>query len=138
MAHLNKLAREQQQKGKDGSGFQRRFQRVLDIDDEQFKPVNDIALSAISKIDKLDQQAKLIVDAFKERYPDGVLPEGKMSPPPPAELAVLQQQRDEAVLRGSRRIKAALGEGEFTRFDESIKSRNRPDVKRSCPPVLVP
>ena len=76
LAHLKKLAGEQQQKGKDGSGFQRRFQHVLDVDDEQFKAVNDIAISTIKEIDKLDQQAKLIVDEFKERYPDGVLPEG--------------------------------------------------------------
>ena len=138
LAHLQKLAKEQQKKGKDGSGFQRRFQLVLDIDEEQYKAVNDIALSTTSEIDKLDQQARVIVEAFKERYPDGALPEGLPAPPPPAELAALQQQRDDAVLRGGRRIREALGDGEFARFNEIVKSRIRPNAQRPGPPVQAP
>lgn len=136
MTHLEKLAKEQRKKGKDGSGFQRRFQQVLDIDEEQYKAVKDIALSTTSEIDRLDQQAKVIVEAFKERYPDGALPEGLPVPPPPAELAALQQQRNEAALRGSRRIRETLGDGEFARFDEVVKSRIRPSMQRHGPPAV--
>lgn len=138
LAHLQKLAEEHRDQGKDGSGFRRRYQQALVVDDDQFETVNETALSCASELEKLDEKARVIVEAFKARYPDGSLPEGEMAPPPPAELLSLQKQRDEAVFRARNRIKEALGDREFARFDEIMKVRLRQDIKRTGPTKQTP
>ncbi len=134
LAHLNAQAEKQRQAGKNGAGFRRRFAKRLLIDDDQFEVLNEIALSCEQEVTKLDKQAAAIIKSFRARYPEGEVPEGVVIPPPPVELIKLQEARNKAILRARDRVKEALGEREFARFDEILKLRLTPDIKRTSPP----
>lgn len=133
LGHLKKQADKHQRLGKDGSGFQRRFKNVLVIDDDQFESLNKIALNCEAEVAKIDKRAEAIIDAFRTQYPSGEIPEGVVIPPPPPELLALQEERYRAVLRARDRVREALGEQEFKRFDEIVKMRLAPDIKQTNP-----
>lgn len=138
LSHLKKRAEKHQRQGKDGSGFQRRFKNVLDLDDEQFVKLNEIALSCESELTILDKKAEGIIKEFKKQYPDGIVPEGVIIPPPPAELRALQEERNRTILRARDRVQEALGGQEFNRFAETVKLRLTPDIKRASPAAPAP
>lgn len=136
--HMNRLRTQAEmvkRQGKDGSGFQRRFQKVLSVDDGQFQSLDEIARHCQSETALLDQQAKVIVDEFRKKYPPGVVPEGVVIPPPPPELAALQEMRTNAVLRAEERVKAVLGEQAFASFDENLKRQLVPNMHLIQPPT---
>lgn len=130
--HINRLktqAENVRRQGKDGSGFQRRFKNVLKVDDRQFQSLEEIAQHCQSETALLDQQAKVITDEFRKKYPPGVVPEGVVIPPPPPELSALQEMRTNAVLRARERVKAILGEQAFASFDENLKRQLLPNMQ---------
>ena len=130
--HMNQLrgqAEKAKRQGKDGSGFQRRFQRTLNVDDVQFQTLDDIARHLRSETALLDQQAQGIVDEFRKKYPPGVVPEGVVIPPPPPQLAALQEMRNNAVLRARDRVKTILGDQAFAGFDENLKRQMLPNMQ---------
>ena len=136
--HMNRLrsqAEKVKRQGQDGSGFQRRFQKVLNVDDVQFQSLDAIARHCQSETALLDQQAQAIVDEFRKKYPPGVVPEGVVIPPPPPELAALQEMRTNAVLRARDRVKAIMGEQAFANFDENLKRQLLPNVQSIQPPA---
>ena len=137
LSHLKKQADKFHREGRDGSGFQRRFQQVLVIDDDQFEKLNEIALSCESEVAELDKKAEAIIEAFRSNYPAGEVPEGVIIPPPPPELTALQEERNKTILSARDRLRKALGEREFARFDETVKMRLVPDIKRMGPPDQV-
>ena len=81
----------------------------------------------------MDKKAEAVIKKFKKSYPDGVVPPGVMIPPPPTELTDLQEERNRIILRARDHIKDALGEKEFIRFDEIMKSRLTPHTKANTP-----
>ena len=116
--HLQKRADTLRQLGRDGSGFQKRFQRILVIDEDQFRQLNKIAHDWESEVAELDKKATAIVDAFRVRYPPGKVPEGVTIPPPPPELLALEEQRNQVTLEAVRLLRSNWGETEFIRFNE--------------------
>jgi hypothetical protein len=114
--------------GRDGSGFRRRFIKQFALDEDQFEKISEIATDTEAIVAGLDKKADDIIDEFRKRFPEGRLPPGVVPPPPPAELFALQQQRDETLLHGRDRMRAELGEREFTRFDEILKIHLSRDV----------
>lgn len=131
LRHLKKKSDEFKNQGKDGSGFQRRFKKTLVIDDDQFARLEEIALSLEPELEAVDKKAEKVIKEFKKTYPEGVVPPGTVIPPPPAELTALQEERNRLILRGRDRLKGALGEMEFNRFDQIMKSRLAPNIKRN-------
>lgn len=129
--HLKKQADSHQRQGKNGSRFKERFRRALVIDDDQFKQLDEIALSFESDVAKLDKKAEEIIKAFRSRYPPGRIPAGEIIPGPPPELQALQEERNQVMVRAVERLKQTLGAQEFDRFDEIVKLRLGPSIKRS-------
>jgi hypothetical protein len=80
-----------------------------------------------------DERAKAIILAYKAQYPGGRVPHGELPKPPPAELRALSEERDAIVLRSRDRLKEALGEGEFNRFNSFVKERVAPNVYQIQP-----
>lgn len=136
--NLNKQAEKHNREGKDGSKFHSRFKKVLAIDEDQYGVINEIAVSCDSELAELDKKAQVIIEAFRARYPEGDVPEGVIIPPPPAELTALQEERNLTILRARDRVRNALGEREFARFDEILKLRLTPDIKRDGRPRQSP
>lgn len=131
--HVNRIRKQGDnlyRQGKDGSGFQRRLKNALDVNDDEFHMINEVALHCESEVEKLDRKAAAITEAFRVQYPPGRVPEGVIIPPPPAELIVLQEMRTSAILRARDRIKEVLGQHKFARFDEKVKLHLAPGIKR--------
>ena len=132
--HLNRIrtqAEDMRRQGKDGSGFQRRFKKNLN--DRQFNSLDAIAEHCKSEIVLFDQQAKVITDEFRKKYPPGVVPQGVIIPPPPDELIALQEMRTNAVLRARDRVRAILGDEVFESFDENLKRQMIPNIQPTHP-----
>jgi hypothetical protein len=133
LEHVNRIRKQGDKlnrQGKDGSGFQRRLKNALDLNDQEFQSIDEIASHCESEVEQLDKKAAEIIAAFRLQYPPGKVPEGVIIPPPPAELLGLQEMRNSAILRARDRIRDVLGQDKFARFDEQVKRYLAPGIKR--------
>ena len=133
LEHVNRIRKQGDnlnRQGKDGSGFQRRLKNALDVNDQEFQSIDEIASHCESEVEQLDKKAAEIIAAFRQQYPPGRVPEGVIIPPPPAELLGLQEMRNSAILRARDRIRDVLGQDKFARFDENVKRHLAPGIKR--------
>lgn len=131
--HLNRIraqAEDMKKHGKDGSGFQRRFRDRLNVDDQQFRSLDQIAEQVHAETARLDREAHVITEEFHKKYPPGAVPEGVIIPPPPLKLLALQEMRTNAILRARDRVKNILGEDGFAGFDENLKQKMLPNIQR--------
>jgi hypothetical protein len=64
----------------------------------------------------LDERARTIIQAARQRYPGGRLPPGVRPPLPPPELYDLQRQRDALVEQAAQELEAELGPAAMTRL----------------------
>lgn len=99
------------------------FQQEANISAAQANALDEIAAGCLREVDEQDARARVIIEAFRARYPDGIVPRGEKLPPPPPELKGMQVERDAMVLRGRDRLRAAFGEQEFGRFHEFVMKR---------------
>jgi hypothetical protein len=127
---LKEKAAEKEKRGEDGSAFRGFYKRKARLDEKQMAALDLIAGETDDAVTKLDQKAKKITDKIRAQYPDGKLPRGQQPPAFPEELKAMQKQRNETILRGRDRLREALGEQEFRRFDEyvqqNVASRMKP------------
>lgn len=121
VASFKKIAREKELKGEDGSFLHRHHKENLKLDDAQAEALRKVAEETDREARKLDREARKIIDKERARHPDGRLRDGESPPPPPAELTALQRQRDAVVMKGREELRAALGDTEFQRFDETVQ-----------------
>lgn len=127
---LKEKAAEKEQRGEDGSSFRGFHKRKAGLDEKQAEALDRIATETDDSVTKLDERAKKITDKIRAQYPEGKLPPGQQPPPFPEELKAMQKQRNETILRGRDRLREALGEQEFQRFDDyvqqNVASRMKP------------
>ena len=97
-----------------------RFQDKAGLNYGQLQALTSIAINNEREVKRLDEKAKIIIDAFHEQYPPGRLPSGVVPPALPQEINVLQQQREATILRYREQIRRMLSEEEFARFDAFV------------------
>jgi hypothetical protein len=100
------------------------------LKDEQARAVDRIALETEQEIAHTDKQATKIINAIRVRYPKGRLNDGESLPLPPPELHTLNEQRKNIILQARERLRAALGEAEFKRFDDFTKEKTARKIKK--------
>ena len=103
------------------------------LTDEQARLLSEVAAEGEREVQQVDARAKVIIDAFRARYPGGRVPSGEVPPPPPAEIRALQAERNAAILRARDRLRAAFGEQEFSRFSEFVRNRVAPNITQLPP-----
>lgn len=128
VAALKLKAEEAESEGKDGAQFRTQYQRRARLSDEQARILEETASDVDREIKQQDEKAKPLIQAYKAQYPDGQVPHGEMPKPPPAELRTLSEERDAIVLRARDRLRVALGDKEFNRFNGFVKERVAPNV----------
>ena len=116
-------ADETQRQGKDASSLRALFRDKANLSDVQARDLDRIATDCVREVAVQDALAQQIIGAFKARFPPGRLPAGVKLPPPPPELKQMQEERDAMILRARDRLRVALGENEFQRFDEFVTKR---------------
>lgn len=130
---LRKKAEELEKNGKDAAQFRTHFNRQAQLNDEQVRVLDLVAVQYDEQEKVLDARAKPIIDAYKAQYPGGQVPHGQKPVPPPVELRSLSQERDALALQGRDQLRAAFGY-DFKRFHKFIKTRVAADTNIQSAP----
>jgi len=120
-SNLRKAA-ELELQGKDSTFFRTMFKNQLGLSDDESAVFDGVTQACEQELTQQDVKAQAVISKFKAQYPGGVVPPGQTLLPPP-ELTTLQQERNAIILKARDRLRAAFGEGEFTRFDSYIMGR---------------
>ncbi len=137
---LNQEANKAEAQGKHGSAasFRSWFKLDAELSDAQARILNEVAAACENDVKQVDKKAKVILDARRAHYPDGKLMPGQEPLPPSEELKVLQQERNTTILQCRDRLRAALGEQEFARFQRFVERRVMPTITPTSPEQLQP
>lgn len=120
---VKEQAEVEERQGKDASSLRSLFRDRADLSDVQAHLLNAIATDCVREVAVQDARAQEIINAFRLRFPPGRLPIGVKLPPPPPELAQMQEERDAMILRAGERLRLALDENEFQRFEGFVMRR---------------
>jgi hypothetical protein len=97
-----------------------------------------IASACQREVNRQDERARIIIQAFRSKFPEGKVPEGTTLPPPPPELIAMQEERNAIILRARDQLRVALGEASFASLDNYVKFRYRPTSDPVLPNLVSP
>lgn len=136
---LNRQATEAESRGEDATVMRSYYQREAGLEETQNVTMSQIAADTEQAVTTIDAQARQVIAAYRAAHPGGLMNQGETPPPPPAELAGLQEQRNAAILHGRERLQAAFGATEFQRFQgfvsQKVASQIRPESMNSLRPA---
>lgn len=119
-----------------GGGRRDLYKTAARLSGTQAAALERIALECQRELKRQDGRAFEIIKEFRRRLEQrGAAPEDA---PPPAELAALQEGRNRIIRRAKERLAAALGAGEFARFDGFVRAAVKVSVERRAAPGLNP
>jgi len=95
------------------------YQKEAALTVEQRSSLERTARECEREIAKQDAKAQITIRALREKRANQ--DPGASLPPPPPEIAVLQQEREAIVLRHRDRLREALGEEAFRRVTDAAK-----------------
>jgi len=127
---MKRAAVRRERQGQDGSSLRNHVRKEARLKDEQARVVDRIALETEQEIAHPDKQARKIINAIRVRYPKGRLQDGESLPLPPPELRMLNEQRKNIILQARERLRTALGEAEFKRFDDFTKEKMARKIRK--------
>jgi hypothetical protein len=111
------------------------FREKADLSEVQAHLLTAIATDCVREVAVQDARPREIINTFRLRFPPGKLPIGVKLPPPPPELTQMQQERDAIILSARERLRLALGEDEFQRFEGLVTRRVAAAIE---PTALLP
>lgn len=126
---LKKRASEVESQGRNGKALRSHYKDKIGLKDKEAALLDEIALESEREVEKVDKKAQKIIDAARNKFPNGLVPAGQQLPPPPAELKALQRHRDMIVLRARHRLVTELGSHGFQQVDDYLKLKFTPDLK---------
>lgn len=138
VAAFKKQAEENEKQGKDGSSFRSFFKHKAELSDDQTRVLDEIADDCERQVKQQDEQAKIIIDAYKAQYPGGKVPHGETPKPPPVELKAMTEERNAIILRARDRLHVTIGDEEFKRFDDFVKHHVAPNITQMSPDRMPP
>lgn len=115
-AILQAMAEKREREGQPGGIASRSFAVKAGLDNAQADALGRVAARMSARIAPLDERARAIIQAARERYPGGRLPPGVLPPPPPPELHELQLQRDALVEQALQQLEGELGPAAMTKL----------------------
>lgn len=135
---MNQEADKAERKGDSNAAFSLRavYKREAELNDVQARVFSEVAAECEREVNEQDRKAKVIINAFRAQYPGGRVPNGEPLPPPSPELAQMQNERNAIILRARDRLRAALGEEEFSRFKRFVRVRVAPNIHPLSPEQL--
>ena len=119
---LQQQAAELESEGKKGESLRGYVQTQASLNDEEAQKLDEIAAACVEEVSRQDAKALAVIQVFQARFPGGRIPVGVKLPPPPPELKVLQQERNQIILAARNKLVTALGE---TGFDKAAKFAER-------------
>lgn len=133
MAAFRKKAEELKAQGKDSRLLENYHAKRANLNEAQTTALENIAQESQSEVEEIEQEANRIIEKGRALHPDGKLQPGETLPKPPKQLQALEQRRQAALTKAREKVRAAMGDSEFQRFEEfqerDIAERAKP-VKR--------
>jgi hypothetical protein len=121
----------------------RRYQDLAKLTDDQVQILLETALICVRQVREIDQKASEITTAAREAAREEVKRSGKV-PPPPAELAELQKQKQNVIEQNVNDLRGGLGVDAYDRLSSVLSNQNANDNGReqasmsiSIPPELM-
>ncbi len=99
------------------------LQKEAALNAVQTRKLDEITDDTLWEVEQQDAKARVVIQKFRAKYPNGIVPRGQKLPEPPPELQTMQEERNAIILRGRDRLRLALGEQEFSRFHEFTMKR---------------
>ncbi|HMD83987.1 MAG TPA: hypothetical protein VKO18_04710 [Terriglobia bacterium] len=119
--HLDKVATQREQQGKNGAWLRNHFQNELGFTDAQFAVVRATAQRLETELKGVDAQAKAIIDADHAAHRQQSGSPHTWRPVPP-ELKALQQQHEAVIQSEVSHLKGALGPDLAAKLDALLQS----------------
>lgn len=126
---LKRKAEDVEKEGKDATQFKTHFIRKATLTPEQSRALEEVASELEQEEQMIAARAKPLIAAYKAQYPNGQVPHGQTPAPPPPELRKLSEEHDASVLRARDRLRLRLGDAEFARFNNFVKTKIAPNVQ---------
>ncbi|MEJ7860862.1 MAG: hypothetical protein WKF90_04400 [Pyrinomonadaceae bacterium] len=118
--NVEKLATEEEAKGKDGKIYRQHYKNKAKITDEQNAALSKTAKDCLVEVSKKDAEAKKIIDKEHAKHPGGRINPGEPMPTPPIELTTLKQKRDAIILRYIDVLKESFSSTDFIKFQQFV------------------
>ena len=127
---LNEKADEMERQGQSaGLSLRTVYKRRAELTEDQARVLYEIALNCEQQVNAQDAKAKVIIDAYKSRYPGGRVPAGETPAPPSPELVGMQAERNAIILRSRDRLREIFGDAEFERFKGFLEHQVAPKIR---------
>lgn len=117
---VQRQADEAASRGEDASALRATFQIQANLNTEQAQLLNTIASNCVRETAVQDAKALAIIRVFRTQHPPGKIKAGTTPPP---ELAQMQFERNEIILRAKEQLRVALGDEVFSRFSRFVMTR---------------
>ena len=99
------------------------IEKEANLSDAEIRAFDAIAFACAQQVRQQDERAGKVIAAFRAQFPQKTIPNGESLPQPPAELKILQEQRDGIITSAKNKLREVLGEQAFSRLDDVVKRR---------------
>ena len=130
LKELHEKAAAEERQGRNGAHLRKLYKEMAKLNDHQAAQLDQIAAEANSDIEKLNKRAMKIIGELRAKHPEGKLAPGEQPPAPPAELSELSAKRRDRTNEARERLRSVFGEEEFARFNEFVRQRVKPGIRR--------
>jgi hypothetical protein len=119
-----------EKRGEDGAPYRSAYRVSAKLTETQAAQLSSIAAECVARVEEKDREALAIIRAARALTPRGRLEKDAVPPEPPAELKLLQRERDELIDTAREDLHRAFGDKEFTRFQGFVDERIAPTIRR--------
>ncbi len=119
--NFRKKAEEQRLTGESVTSLKDYFKDEAKLTDSQNQKLEQLAIEYLQEVEPIDRQARQIIDQLRRQFQDGWVNEGQQVPPPPIELAALQEQRNALAVSYQEKLQELFGKDDFESFDNFVR-----------------
>ncbi len=130
---LNEQAGRMEREGRPAGSLAKALALKAGLNNTETTALQTVALRMGSQVAPLDQRARELIQEARQKYPGGRLAPGTPSPTPPAELAVLQRQRDTIVAQAVLELDRELGSAGVAKLVDYMNKAETSNSLRSLP-----
>ena len=123
VVELQRQAAELDNEGQEGYFLRDYVKTQTGLTDQEARRLGEISAACVEAVSQQDGKALVVIQKFRSQFPGGRIPAGVKIPPPPPELKVLQQERNQIILAAKGKLAIALGETSFDRVATFARSR---------------
>jgi hypothetical protein len=120
---LEDQARRAESEGRSPDNYRKHFIRKISLTESENELLKQIATNCLSELEAMDVSVREIVRRAHEDLKRNPPRRGNPPPLPPAELTVLQRQRENTILRFRDSLKTSLGNAKFNQLHAYLRSQ---------------